>query len=584
MEPTRWVDVAAEADVPVGSAELVRHEGRQIAVFRVDDAQLYAVDNLCPHEGYPLLQGRVRDCVLTCAWHNYKFDLRTGRCVQGDEDVERYDVRVRAGRIEVQVARAGDADVERTWGSLAAAMIEDDKARMARDGMRLLTAGVDPSDLLLAAVRFDAERGEYGSGHALAVCADLLGWVGAPELGVESRLLAIVYGLACATESNARRAPRPTPDPREAAPAAKADAIEGVLRQWVEDEDAAGAEALLRTALAGGAPAVDVQAWFLALCSDHLLDFGHSMIYTTKAFDLLAQVGWRWAPAVLPALLFKIVTGTREDTLPPMRAVAEHIDTVAGDWPTWRSQAGALAAADREALRHALLEGRAREAAAAISSALRAGGDPVAVSDAIVSAAAERMLRFDVEIDRDPTVQEGWLDVTHAFTYAHAVRIALQRDPRPTALRSLYFAAHFVQRCRPLDAPADQRAPWSVVPGDASTPDAVVAAIEARDAAAAVTRAAAVLTAGGATPLDHALRALVLAAPGTRAIFVAHAIKLTVAAFEARAAVPEAGDRDLPVLAVVRFLASPPQEQAAPRWAHEAVRFIGERKPPRRLT
>ena len=47
---------------------------KQIAVFNIDN-QIFAIDNRCPHEGYPLDQGSFNDsCILTCNWHNWKFN------------------------------------------------------------------------------------------------------------------------------------------------------------------------------------------------------------------------------------------------------------------------------------------------------------------------------------------------------------------------------------------------------------------------------------------------------------------------------------------------------------------------------
>ena len=51
---------------------------RQIAVFETGSGIL-ACNNRCPHEGYPLKEGSLDGaCVLTCNWHNWKFDLKTG--------------------------------------------------------------------------------------------------------------------------------------------------------------------------------------------------------------------------------------------------------------------------------------------------------------------------------------------------------------------------------------------------------------------------------------------------------------------------------------------------------------------------
>ena len=86
--PAQWVRVAAASDVPAGEARAVRlPEGRSIALFNVD-GRIWATDNQCPHMGYPLTRGAVRNGVLTCDWHGRSFDLEGGGCFnrECDED------------------------------------------------------------------------------------------------------------------------------------------------------------------------------------------------------------------------------------------------------------------------------------------------------------------------------------------------------------------------------------------------------------------------------------------------------------------------------------------------------------------
>src|SRR5690606_11370564 len=50
-----------------------------IAVFApAGSADIYAVDNRCPHMGFPLHKGTVCDGILTCHWHHARFDLASG--------------------------------------------------------------------------------------------------------------------------------------------------------------------------------------------------------------------------------------------------------------------------------------------------------------------------------------------------------------------------------------------------------------------------------------------------------------------------------------------------------------------------
>jgi nitrite reductase/ring-hydroxylating ferredoxin subunit len=89
---------------PEGRA-LVEFEGREIAIFVVDGV-VHAVDNECPHEGNPLVEGEVLGPTLTCAYHGWRFDLETGACLHGDEPVRRYPGELRDGEIWVAIAPA----------------------------------------------------------------------------------------------------------------------------------------------------------------------------------------------------------------------------------------------------------------------------------------------------------------------------------------------------------------------------------------------------------------------------------------------------------------------------------------------
>jgi nitrite reductase/ring-hydroxylating ferredoxin subunit len=77
---------------------VVAVEGREIAVFWVG-GELVAVDNACPHEGNPLVEGEILGDSLTCAYHGWRFDLATGACLFGDEPVRRYPVEARGDEV-----------------------------------------------------------------------------------------------------------------------------------------------------------------------------------------------------------------------------------------------------------------------------------------------------------------------------------------------------------------------------------------------------------------------------------------------------------------------------------------------------
>jgi len=44
------------------------------------DGKFYAMENVCPHRGAPLNEGYIENGTLTCPWHAWQFDVRTGAC------------------------------------------------------------------------------------------------------------------------------------------------------------------------------------------------------------------------------------------------------------------------------------------------------------------------------------------------------------------------------------------------------------------------------------------------------------------------------------------------------------------------
>ena len=100
MSWVQAIPLNALGDEPV----VFNHPPRQIAVFRIDD-RVFAVDNRCPHEGYPLAAGHVNgDCVLTCNWHNWKFRLSNGDCLLGGDNVRSYPTRRQDGHLWIDIS------------------------------------------------------------------------------------------------------------------------------------------------------------------------------------------------------------------------------------------------------------------------------------------------------------------------------------------------------------------------------------------------------------------------------------------------------------------------------------------------
>ena len=72
-----FIKVAQTHEIPDGSSKLIRLGKKSIALFNIDGT-IFAIHNICPHEGGPLNEGTVEGCQVICPWHGIPFDLRTG--------------------------------------------------------------------------------------------------------------------------------------------------------------------------------------------------------------------------------------------------------------------------------------------------------------------------------------------------------------------------------------------------------------------------------------------------------------------------------------------------------------------------
>ena len=412
------------AEFPIGAMKLVKVDGRRLCVIHTSTG-IHALDNACPHEGYGLTTGDLDGELLTCAWHNWKFRVSDGHCVLGEEDVRTHAVDVADdGTISIALVEPSPDELRpQLLASLRRGMAKDYVGQMSRDVVRLLRADANPGELIWEAVAYGAPRADFGWGHAIASLTDCLAMT--DRYTGDDRALPIVQAIAGVAEEERDRPVNPLPDPLRELPADP----RAEFRRLVEAEELEPAQAVLRGAIAEGYGAGDIRPWFTDIVSDHLLSYGHGAIYSQKAFQLLERLGWERADTVLPHLVPTIVYGTREDKLPYMKLfhrglgkldLNELAEAAATPDPHWEDDGRLLSA---------LLGSDRTEAALAAGAALRAGSGIDRLLDTVTTAVSERLLRYDVDGERDFHDDFGWLDITHGMTYANAARWHAERAP-----------------------------------------------------------------------------------------------------------------------------------------------------------
>jgi nitrite reductase/ring-hydroxylating ferredoxin subunit len=499
---------------------------RQVALFLVGE-RVFAVDNRCPHEGYPLAEGKVDDaCVLTCNWHNWKFRLEDGECLLGGDHVRAYPAKVEDGHVWVDFADPpAEATQGRTVEGLRKAFADRDFGRVCREISRLHFHRLDPLVAVRLAVEWSHDRLEFGYTHAYAAAADWLALARTFAGDWERQLIC----LAEPVDHMAFDALRDHAYPY--APTGPTFTRQAFLAA-VEGEQTALAEGMVRRALADGLHWPDLEEAFVAAALTHYNDFGHSLIYVFKNAQLLDLAGGELEPYLLLALARHLCYATREDLIPEFRGYAETLDLL--DSPAARDT-GPLDA-------QALFPLSTRDA---LSWVARHIGDhrPGTLYDALLEALARNLLHFDTSFgaafDRPVQQNVGWLDFTHGVTFANAARVMCTRYPRYWGAALLQMAC-FLGRNRPyLDLGIDERA-WRV-----PDPDAFFAAT-------------------GERILDHGIR---------DPIFSAHLLKTTLAV---AAELPGASASCQAALlaGLNRFLHSPLKQQHVRRLARQAIALV----------
>jgi nitrite reductase/ring-hydroxylating ferredoxin subunit len=398
---------------------VVKHGKKQIVLF-ASGSEVYACNNRCPHEGYPLSEGTLSQrCQLTCNWHNWKFDLESGETLTGSDKLRRYPVRLEHGKVWLDPRDApAEARAAAALSGLRAAFERHDRFReyehMARELARYMKAGGEPLEAVRQAIHWAHDRLEFGTSHAIAAAADWLAlrrWEAADDP---------VANLAILTEVIGHVAWDCLREPRYPYPEGRTPYEPGALAAAIEAEDEAAALAQVRGALVAGLGCADLEAPLAAAALAHYADFGHSAIYVVKTGELIERLGPAVAEPLLLALVRSLTHAYREDLIPEFRGYGPALAA----WPTDPAPGGAPPRAEDFfdlATPAALV--RARDFAA----------DPQALHRALLGAAGWQMLHFDAatQARNDGPVQDnvGWLDFTHALTFGNAVRELCTRHP-----------------------------------------------------------------------------------------------------------------------------------------------------------
>lgn len=474
----RFVRVATLEELRAAGRLVVQADGYTLALF-LDGDQVFAVDNRCPHMGFPLHRGTLKDGILTCHWHHARFDLHSGGTFdRWADDVRTFPVEIRDGEVWVDVTPRGDVRAHQRE-RLCEGLEYDIPLVIAKAVVTLLETGDDPDEAFRIGLDFGVRHRKAGWGSGLTILTCLRNLL--PVLDREDRARALYHGLAAVAADTFEQAPR-----FEVRPLPTLGASLRALKQWyrrfIEVRDAEGAERCVVSALRAGATPAQMADLLLAAATDHrYLSDGHVVDFTVKALEALDHAGWAGAEMVLTSVVGACAGAERMEESSAWRhpvdlvAILEEAFERLPD--ALRAQAtagdGAVPWEGGPALVDVLLGEDPQAIADALLAALREGAAPEAVAATVTYAAALRLARF-------PTTNEftDWNTALHTFSFANAVQQALGRVRSPELVRGVFDAAMSVYLDRflnvppaPLPAPAEGETP--------EAPEALLAALRA---------------------------------------------------------------------------------------------------------
>ena len=459
MTTDEYVSVADLDDLAAEGRAVVSAGGQAVALFH-HEGEVYAVDNRCPHMGFPLSEGSVEDGVLTCHWHHARFELEAGDTFDPwADDVQTFPVATRDGRVYVDPDPEPDVPPETRWRNrLADGLQEDLPLVMAKSVIGLDDHGDGFSTALETAVNFGTRYRAAGWGRGLTTLGCLATL--RDHLGGRDRRRAMFLGVREVAADCAGEPPR-----FQGYSFDNRDVPKERLKSWfrdnceVRDED--GAERVLLTAV-GTLPPADVADLLFTAATDHLyMNGSHTLDFINTAFETLDHVGWaEHADAVLASVVPAITDASRAEERSSWRTpvdiaalcfdAADRLPELVaeGDGTQWERPDGFV---------ETLLSADPHEITEALTDAIRSGASAERLADAVARAATRRVAYFATSNEFD-----DWNTVHHTLSYANAVHRATARTDTAALYRGCFDGAMSVYLDRFLNSP---RAPVPE-PGD----------------------------------------------------------------------------------------------------------------------
>ena len=447
---SEFIKCVEVADIPPEGVIAVNVAGHSIAVAK-SNGKIFAVDNRCPHMGYPLNRGSVQDGILICHWHHAMFDLASGCTFHPfADDVQAYPIDVREGSVYVNVGANGADAVARWKIRLREGLEQSINLILAKSVIALRSLKTAPDAIVEVGALYGARGRRAGWGPAMTILTCMANV--AEKLTDADKVLALYQGLLHVSSETSSSAPR-IPLTRLETDTHSLEQLKTWFRYFIEVRNADGAERTILTAISQGATPAQICDMMVAAATDHFYrDGGHTLDFINKAFELLERIGWEKADEVIPTLVGMLASSSRAeeqnrwrspiDFVPVLRGIFDELEAVieSGKGKQWHGS---------EALTETLLGDDPLGTIDALKTAFQEGATLTELTQTLASAAALRIARFHTKNEFG-----DWIAVLHTYTYANALHQCAKRAPSVEIARGIFHGAMAIYFDRWFNMPA----------------------------------------------------------------------------------------------------------------------------------
>ncbi len=445
-----FIECAKVTEIPDDGIIAVNVSGQSIALAK-SDGKIFAVDNRCPHMGYPLNRGSVHDGILICHWHHAMFDLASGCTFHPfADDVEPYPIEVRDGKVYVAVSANGANAIDRWKERLGEGLEQSINLILAKSVIALRSLGTAPDAIVEVGALYGARGRRAGWGPAMTILTCMANVAG--KLSDADKVLALYQGLLHVSDETSASAPRIALSQLET-DTHTLPQLKTWFRYFIEVRNADGAERTILTAIANGATETQVCDMMVAAATDHFYrDGGHTLDFINKAFELLERIGWEKADEVIPTLVGMLAGSSRAeeenrwrspiDFVPVLRDTFDELEVLVaeGKSKTWTGS---------DALVEILLADAPLETIDALKSAIQEGATLTELTQTLTYAAALRIAQFHTKNEFG-----DWIAVLHTYTYCNALHQCAKRAPSVEIIRGIFHGAIAIYFDRWFNMPA----------------------------------------------------------------------------------------------------------------------------------